>query len=67
MEKVIRRLAGIMVILTLSLGYFVNPYWYLFTVFVGFNLIQSSFTNFCLPEILFRKLGICQVADKPTQ
>ena len=40
-------MAGVFVLLSLALGYWVNPYWYLFTAFVGLNLLQSAFTNWC--------------------
>ena len=58
MEKIIRRLAGFFVTLSVILGYFVSPYWLLFTVFVGLNLLQSSFTNWCLAEDILEKTGI---------
>ena len=45
-DNVIRRFAGIFVLLSLALGWWVSPYWCLFTAFVGFNLLQSSFTEF---------------------
>jgi hypothetical protein len=46
-ELIIRRFAGVFVLLSLALGYFVHPAWYLFTAFVGVNLLQSSFSNVC--------------------
>lgn len=56
LENSIRLMAGIMVLLSLGLGYFVSPYWYLLTAFVGLNLVQSSFTHFCPAEMVFSKL-----------
>lgn len=53
-EMIIRRFAGIFVLLSLALGWWVNPLWFLFTGFVGLNLLQSSFTGFCPLE---RMLG----------
>lgn len=58
MERTIRGLAGFLVILTLSLGYFVNPYWFLGTLFVGLNLLQSAFTRWCLAEDILGKAGV---------
>lgn len=58
MERIIRRLAGVMVTLSLILGYFVSPWWFLLTAFVGLNLLQSSFTNWCLAEDILAKLGV---------
>lgn len=56
LENSIRLLAGILVLGSLTLGYFVSHYWFLFTAFVGFNLIQSSFTRFCPAEMIIAKL-----------
>lgn len=58
MERIIRRLAGVLVTLSLILGYFVSPWWFLLTAFVGLNLLQSSFTNWCLAEDILTKLGV---------
>ena len=41
----LRMVAGSFVLASLALGYWVNPKWYLFTAFVGLNLLQSAFTN----------------------
>ncbi|HUF10772.1 MAG TPA: DUF2892 domain-containing protein [Rhodothermales bacterium] len=60
MEMIIRRFAGIFVLASLALGYWVSPYWYLFTAFVGVNLFQSSFTGFCPLEKILEKLGVGQ-------
>ena len=57
LQLLIRRLAGTLVLTGVALGYFVSPYWLLLTVFVGLNLFQSSFTNFCPVErVLDKKL-----------
>jgi hypothetical protein len=57
-QNLIRRFAGSFVLASLALGYWVNPAWYLFTAFVGLNLLQSSFTKWCLLEkILYRVLS----------
>jgi hypothetical protein len=57
-NNAVRALAGTMVLLSVALVYFVSPWFLLFTMFIGLNLIQSAFTGFCPPEILFRKLGL---------
>lgn len=54
----IRAIAGTFVLASLALGLWVSPWWFLFTAFVGFNLLQSSFTRWCLMEDLLRKLGL---------
>ena len=54
-DVVIRRFAGSFILLSLALGWWVSPWWFLFTGFVGVNLIQSTFTGFCpLEKILAR-------------
>ena len=44
-ERALRLIAGSFILLSLALGHYVSPYWYLFTAFVGLNLLQSGFTN----------------------
>ena len=63
MEKAIRMLAGSFVTISVILGYFVSPYWLLFTLFVGLNLFQSSLTNWCLAEQILSRLGIGHEKD----
>ena len=58
MERIIRGLAGTFVTVSVILGYYVSPYWFLFTLFVGLNLFQSAFTKWCLAEQIISKLGI---------
>ena len=58
MERIIRAIAGTFILLSLALGHFVSPYWFLFTAFVGVNLLQSSFTKWCLMEDILRSVGI---------
>ena len=57
-ERGLRLMAGVFVLLSLALGYWVNPYWYLFTAFVGLNLLQSAFTNWCPGMWMLAKLGL---------
>ena len=57
-NRALRAMAGIVVLLTLALGHWVSPWWYLFTAFVGLNLLQSAFTNWCPAMTIFRKLGL---------
>ena len=57
-ERWIRVIAGTFVLASLALGYFVNRYWFLFTAFVGLNLFQSGFSNWCLMSDILRKLGV---------
>jgi len=59
-ESFIRILAGLMVLLSLTLGHFVSEGWLLLAAFVGLNLIQSAFTGFCPAEIILCKLGVAK-------
>jgi len=60
MHYAIRLVAGTFVLGSLALGWFVNPLWFLFTAFVGLNLIQSAFTRWCLMEQILAKLGVAR-------
>ena len=57
-ERYLRLIAGFFVMLSLALGYLVSPYWFLFTAFVGLNLFQSAFTNWCPMMAILHKLGV---------
>jgi hypothetical protein len=57
-ERYLRMIAGFFVMLSVALGYWVNPNWFLFTAFVGLNLFQSAFTNWCPMITFLRKLGV---------
>ena len=57
-ERAVRMIAGVFVLLSLALGHWVSPYWYLFTAFVGLNLFQSAFTNWCPAMTMLRKMGL---------
>lgn len=57
-ERGLRLMAGTFVLLSLALGYWISPYWYWFTAFVGLNLLQSSFTNWCPAMWMLEKLGL---------
>ncbi len=56
LEHKIRMIAGTFILVSLALGWWVSPYWFLFTAFVGLNLLQSSVTKWCLMENLLRRL-----------
>ena len=58
LENRIRAIAGTFILVSLLLAHWVSVYWLWFTAFVGFNLLQSSFTNFCPLEMVLKKLGV---------
>ena len=67
-QLIIRRFAGTFILASLILAHYHSPNWLWFTAFVGFNLLQSSFTHFCPLEMVLNKLGVgaCGCAnDKP--
>jgi len=51
----VRRVAGVFVLASVAIGYWVTPWAFLFTAFVGLNLFQSSFTRFCPLEGMLEK------------
>lgn len=54
------RLAGTLVLVGLALGVWVNSWWLLLPAFVGFNMLQYSFTGFCPATLIMGKLGLCE-------
>ncbi|MCO5091369.1 DUF2892 domain-containing protein [Bosea sp. (in: a-proteobacteria)] len=56
-DRAVMMFAGLMVLVSLGLGFYVSPWWYLLTAFVGLNLVQASITGFCPAAMIFRKLG----------
>jgi hypothetical protein len=57
-DRALRLLAGFFVMLSVALAYWASPWWLLFTAFVGANLFQSAFTNWCPAMAIFRRLGL---------
>jgi len=55
--------AGTMLLVSVALTQFVHPNFVWFTVFIGFNMIQSVFTGFCLPGMIMTKLGMKSKCD----
>jgi hypothetical protein len=60
-------MAGLMVLISLVLYYFVSPYWLFLTAFVGLNLAQSSVTGFCPAEKIIKRLFFQQPAPARQQ
>ncbi|MBK9170358.1 MAG: DUF2892 domain-containing protein [Bryobacterales bacterium] len=57
-DRYLRMIAGAFVVLSVALGYFVHPAWFIFTAFVGLNLFQSAFSNWCPMMTWLRKAGV---------
>jgi hypothetical protein len=60
LDRAVMMFAGFMVLASLALGFYVSPYWYLLTAFVGLNLMQASVTSFCPAAMAFKKIGCKQ-------
>jgi len=54
LEHTLRLIAGTLVLASLALGWWVSPWWFLLTAFVGLNLVQSSLTRWCLMEDILK-------------
>lgn len=54
----LRAIAGLFVVLSVALGYFVHPGFFLFTAFVGLNLLQSAFSGWCPMMGILKKAGV---------
>ncbi len=65
-ERIVRGAAGVLVLLSAVLAAFVSPWWLLLTGFVGLNLFQSAFSNWCPLMTILEKLGFssCEPARK---
>ena len=58
MERIVHRFAGSVILLSLVLAHYHSAHWLWLTAFVGVNLLQSSFTNFCPLELGLKKFGV---------
>ena len=57
-KQALRLVAGVMILISLFLTYFVHPNWLYFTLFIAVNLIQSAFTNWCPMMTILKKAGL---------
>ncbi|MEO8160351.1 MAG: DUF2892 domain-containing protein [Arenimonas sp.] len=58
LDRAVMSFAGLVILLSVALVYFVSPWWLLLTGFVGLNLLQASFTGFCPAAMVFKRLGV---------
>jgi len=58
MERTLRGIAGFFILISIFLAVKVDPRWLWFTLFVGLNLFQSAFTNWCLMMNILKKFGM---------
>jgi hypothetical protein len=62
-ERILRLVAGLMVLLSLALARWVSPWWLFLTAFVGLNLLQSAFTDWCPLMTILRRAGVPEGAS----
>lgn len=58
LDRAVLAFAGVMTLLSVALTLWVSPLFFWFTVFIGFNMLQSAFTGFCPAAMIFKKLGV---------
>jgi hypothetical protein len=63
-ERWLRLIAGTLSLVSLALGQLQSPSWYLFTGFIGLNLLQSAFSNWCPMMNILRRLGVKDEATR---
>lgn len=64
-ERAVRLLAGVIILLSLALAHWVSGYWLWLTAFVGLNLLQSAFTNWCPAMSIFKGMGLPSAGSRP--
>lgn len=57
LDKAVLAFAGVMVLLSVALTLLVSPWFWLFTAFIGLNMLQAAFTGFCPAAMILKKLG----------
>ena len=57
-NEALRLIAGFFILVSVALGWFVHPGFFLFTAFVGLNLLQSAFSRWCPMMAILRKAGV---------
>ncbi len=58
LDRAVMAFAGVMILISIALTHFVSPWFWLFTAFIGLNLLQASFTGFCPAAVIFKKFGV---------
>ncbi|MEZ5938973.1 MAG: DUF2892 domain-containing protein [Hyphomonadaceae bacterium] len=58
LDRAVLGFAGLIVSVSLALGYFIHPAWFLLTAFAGLNMLQASITGFCPAAMIFKLLGV---------
>lgn len=61
-DRTVFAFAGLLICISLALGFFSSQYWFLLTAFVGLNMFQAAFTGFCPIAMILKRLGLRQGA-----
>ena len=56
-DRTVLMFAGLVILASVTLGFYFSPWWYLLTAFAGLNMVQASLTGFCPAAVVFRKAG----------
>lgn len=57
LDRAVLAFAGLVVLVSVALGYYVSEYWFLLTAFAGLNMLQAAFTGFCPAALIFKMFG----------
>lgn len=57
-DRAVLAFAGMVVLVSLGLAWYISPYWLALTAFAGLNMLQAAFTGFCPAAVIFKKLGL---------
>lgn len=57
-DRIVFAFAGVMIVAGLSLGIWVNPFWFILPAFVGVNMFQAAFSRICPLAMVLKKLGM---------
>lgn len=58
LDRAVFAFLGCVILASVALAHFVNPWWIALTIFAGLNALQAAFTGFCPAAILFKRLGV---------
>jgi hypothetical protein len=57
-DRFVFAFAGLVIMVSLALGIWVSPWWFILTAFVGLNMFQAAFTGFCPLAMILKRIGI---------
>lgn len=57
-DEGLRAIAGVFILVSVALGVWVSPWWFVFTAFVGLNLFQSAFSKWCPMMMVLKRAGL---------